>query len=74
MEIDDLYYSKQEEIYSDDMEDTEYMKKGDLAAALVHSEMESVFVLLRSKNYSLVLREQPMYQRLSVIWKISAKQ
>ena len=34
--IDDLYNSKQQEIDSDDMEDEEYMKKGDLAAALVH--------------------------------------
>jgi len=33
--IEDLYNSKQEEMDSDDMEDNEYMKKGDLAASLM---------------------------------------
>ena len=33
--IEDLYNSKQEEMDPDDMEDDEYMKKGDLAASLV---------------------------------------
>jgi len=33
--IEDLYNSKQEEIDPDDMEDDDYMKKGDLAASLV---------------------------------------
>ena len=35
MAIEDLYNSKQEEMDPDDMEDGEYMKRGDLAASLV---------------------------------------
>ena len=55
--IEDLYNSKQEEMDSNDMEDDDYMKKGDLAASLVKCGDE---ILLRSQNFSLAQRKQLM--------------
>ena len=49
--IDDLYNSKQQEMDSDDMEDEEYMKKGDLAAALVHSGGEICLCVIEVKEF-----------------------
>ena len=50
MATDDLYNSKQE-MDSDDMEDEEYMKKGDLAAALVHSGGEICLSVIEVKEF-----------------------
>jgi hypothetical protein len=49
--IDDLYNSKREEMYSDDMEDEEYLKKGDLAAALVRSGGEICLCAIEVKEF-----------------------
>ena len=49
--IDDLYNSKQEEMDSDDMEDEEYMKKDDLASALVHSGAEICLSAIEVKEF-----------------------
>jgi hypothetical protein len=50
MATDDLYNSKQE-MDSDDMEDEEYVKKGDLAAALVHSGGEICLSVIEVKEF-----------------------
>ena len=49
--IDDLYNSKQQEMDSDDMEDEEYMKKGDLAAALVYSGGKICLSVIEVKEF-----------------------
>ena len=51
MAIDDLYTSKQQEIDSDDMKYEEYMKKGDLAAALVHSGGKICLSVIEVKEF-----------------------
>jgi hypothetical protein len=48
--IDGLYNSKQEEMNSDDMEDEEYMKKGDFAATL-HSEGKICLCVIEVKEF-----------------------
>ena len=48
--IDDLYNSKQE-MDSNDMEDEEYMKKGDLVAILVHSGGEICLCVIEIKEF-----------------------
>ena len=49
--IDYLYNSKQQEMDSDNMEDEEYMKKGDLAAALVHSGDKICLSVIEVKEF-----------------------
>ena len=49
--LDDLYHSKQQEMDSDNMEDEEYMKKGDLAAALVYSGGKICLSVIEAKEF-----------------------
>jgi hypothetical protein len=52
--INELYNSKHEEMEADDMEDEEYMKKGDLAATLVWCGTEICLCVVEVKEFQYV--------------------
>jgi len=62
--IEDLYNSKQEEIDPDDMEDDDYMKKGDLAASLVQCGGKICLCVMKSQDFGWYRENNSKQQQL----------